>query len=102
VARPSNAERRDNLQTAEARRVRLMRCYPVSTRITRVVNDDEECCRRVEITRIRDKQSDLSNRGYQVNGQDRTPRGSDRLKGVTGVPANIVGDKSPFHSEPPQ
>lgn len=28
---------------------RLMRCYPVSTRINRVVNDDEECSRLVEL-----------------------------------------------------
>jgi len=28
---------------------RLMRCYPVSTRINSVVNDDEECSRPVEI-----------------------------------------------------
>jgi len=27
---------------------RLMRCYPVSSRINSAVNDDEECCRRVE------------------------------------------------------
>ena len=27
----------------------LMRCYPVSTRINHVGNDDEECSRRVEI-----------------------------------------------------
>jgi putative SOS response-associated peptidase YedK len=29
--------------------VRLMRCYPVSTRINSVANDDEECSRPVEI-----------------------------------------------------
>jgi putative SOS response-associated peptidase YedK len=28
---------------------REMRCYPVSTRINHVANDDEECSRRVEI-----------------------------------------------------
>jgi putative SOS response-associated peptidase YedK len=27
---------------------RLMRCYPVGTRINSAVNDDEECSRRVE------------------------------------------------------
>jgi putative SOS response-associated peptidase YedK len=27
---------------------RLMRCYPISTRINHVANDDEECCRPVE------------------------------------------------------
>jgi putative SOS response-associated peptidase YedK len=27
---------------------RLMRCYPVSTRINHVVNDDEECSESVE------------------------------------------------------
>jgi hypothetical protein len=29
---------------------RLMRCYPVSTRINHVVNDDEECSRPIELT----------------------------------------------------
>jgi hypothetical protein len=28
---------------------RLMRCYPVSTRINRVANDDEECSAPVEV-----------------------------------------------------
>jgi len=28
---------------------RLMRCFPVSTRINSVVNDDEECSRPVEV-----------------------------------------------------
>jgi hypothetical protein len=28
---------------------RLMRCYPVSTRINHVVNDDEACSRPVEL-----------------------------------------------------
>ena len=32
---------------------RLMRCYPVSSRVNHVVNDDEECSRRVEIARCR-------------------------------------------------
>jgi putative SOS response-associated peptidase YedK len=31
---------------------RLMRCYPVSTRINSVVNDDEECCAPVELAQI--------------------------------------------------
>jgi putative SOS response-associated peptidase YedK len=30
----------------------LMRCYPVSTRINHVANDDEECSRRVELAEI--------------------------------------------------
>ena len=29
---------------------RLMRCYPMSTRINHVVNDDEECSRQVQIS----------------------------------------------------
>ena len=33
---------------------RLMRCYPVSTRINYVANDDEECCRSVELAEIQD------------------------------------------------
>ena len=28
---------------------RLMRCYPVSTRINHVANDDEECSQPVEL-----------------------------------------------------
>lgn len=28
---------------------RLMRCYPVSTRINHVANDDEECSRPVDV-----------------------------------------------------
>lgn len=31
------------------RDARLMRCYPVSTRINHVANDDEECSRPVEL-----------------------------------------------------
>jgi putative SOS response-associated peptidase YedK len=31
---------------------RQMRCYPVSTRINSVVNDDEGCCSRVELEQI--------------------------------------------------
>jgi putative SOS response-associated peptidase YedK len=34
---------------------RLMRCYPVSTRINSVVNDDEQCCAAVEIDQIQDR-----------------------------------------------
>jgi putative SOS response-associated peptidase YedK len=30
---------------------RLMRCYPVSSRVNHVTNDDEECSRPVEIAR---------------------------------------------------
>jgi putative SOS response-associated peptidase YedK len=32
----------------------LMRCYPVSTRINHVANDDEECSRPVELTVLQD------------------------------------------------
>jgi putative SOS response-associated peptidase YedK len=32
-----------------------IRCYPVSTRINRVVNDDEECSAPVELTRIQSR-----------------------------------------------
>ncbi|MFZ3371036.1 MAG: SOS response-associated peptidase [Candidatus Sulfotelmatobacter sp.] len=32
----------------------LMRCYPVSTRINHVANDDEECSRPVEVIKIQD------------------------------------------------
>jgi putative SOS response-associated peptidase YedK len=34
---------------------RLMRCYPVSTRINQVVNDDEECSRPVELVEPQDR-----------------------------------------------
>jgi putative SOS response-associated peptidase YedK len=34
---------------------RLMRCYPVSTRINHVANDDEECSRPVEITEAQNR-----------------------------------------------
>ena len=34
---------------------RLMRCYPVSTRINRVANDDEECCAPVDVAQVQDR-----------------------------------------------
>jgi putative SOS response-associated peptidase YedK len=34
---------------------RLMRCYPVSTRINRVANDDGECSAPVELAQIQDR-----------------------------------------------
>jgi putative SOS response-associated peptidase YedK len=34
---------------------RLMRCYPISTRINHVANDDEECSRPVEGTTIQNR-----------------------------------------------
>jgi putative SOS response-associated peptidase YedK len=34
---------------------RLMRCYPVGTRINRVANDDEECSRPVELVHSQDQ-----------------------------------------------
>ena len=34
---------------------RLMRCYPVSTRINHVVNDDEECSRPVEVAQTQSR-----------------------------------------------
>jgi putative SOS response-associated peptidase YedK len=34
---------------------RLMRCYPVSTRINHAVNDDEECCRPVELAETQNR-----------------------------------------------
>ena len=34
---------------------RLMRCYPVSTRINHVANDDEECSARVELAQIQNR-----------------------------------------------
>jgi putative SOS response-associated peptidase YedK len=40
---------RDLLKPYDAR---LMRCYPVSTRINRVTNDDEECSAPAEIVQV--------------------------------------------------
>ena len=34
---------------------RLMRCYPVSTRINHVANDDEECSALVELAQTQDR-----------------------------------------------
>ena len=34
---------------------RPMRCYPVSTRINHVANDDEECSALVEVVEIQDR-----------------------------------------------
>jgi putative SOS response-associated peptidase YedK len=34
---------------------RLMRCYPVSTRINHVANDDEDCSRSVELVETQDR-----------------------------------------------
>jgi putative SOS response-associated peptidase YedK len=34
---------------------RLMRCYPVSSRVNQVVNDDEECCAPVKVAQIQDR-----------------------------------------------
>ncbi|SPF50319.1 hypothetical protein SBA1_990022 [Candidatus Sulfotelmatobacter kueseliae] len=34
---------------------RPMRCYPVSTRINHVANDDEECSRPVELAQIQSR-----------------------------------------------
>jgi putative SOS response-associated peptidase YedK len=34
---------------------RLMQCYPVSTRINHVANDDEECSRHVEIAEMQNR-----------------------------------------------
>jgi putative SOS response-associated peptidase YedK len=35
--------------------VRLMRCYPVSTRINHVANDDEECSLPVELAQVQNR-----------------------------------------------
>jgi putative SOS response-associated peptidase YedK len=34
---------------------RLMRCYPVSTKINSAANDDEECSRPVELAQIQNR-----------------------------------------------
>ena len=34
---------------------RLMRCYPVSTRINDVANDDEECSQPIELPEIQNR-----------------------------------------------
>ena len=42
----------DLLKPYDARR---MRCYPISTRINHVANDDEECSRCVELAQIQNR-----------------------------------------------
>ena len=49
VARSRNAERRSISELLKPYDARLMRSYPVSTRINHVANDDEECSRPVEL-----------------------------------------------------
>ena len=34
---------------------RLMRSYPISTRINHVANDDAECCRPMELAEIQNR-----------------------------------------------
>jgi putative SOS response-associated peptidase YedK len=34
---------------------RLMRCYPISTRINHIANDDEECSRPIELAEIQER-----------------------------------------------
>jgi len=34
---------------------RLMRCYPVSTRINYVANDDEECSKPVQVAEVQNR-----------------------------------------------
>jgi putative SOS response-associated peptidase YedK len=34
---------------------RLMRCYPVSSRINHVEHNGEECCRSVELVKVQDR-----------------------------------------------
>jgi putative SOS response-associated peptidase YedK len=34
---------------------RLMRCYPVSSRVNHVANDDDECSRPVEVVEAQDR-----------------------------------------------
>ena len=34
---------------------RLMRCFPIGTRINHVANDDEECSAPVELAQIQDR-----------------------------------------------
>jgi putative SOS response-associated peptidase YedK len=34
---------------------RLMRCYPISTKVNHVANDDEECSRPVEVLETQDR-----------------------------------------------
>lgn len=45
---------------------RSMRAYPVSTRINRVANDDEECARSVEIVEPQNRLSRLAKSNLQL------------------------------------
>jgi putative SOS response-associated peptidase YedK len=33
----------------------LIQCYPISTRINHVANDDEECCRPIDVAEIQNR-----------------------------------------------
>jgi hypothetical protein len=43
------------LRTVEAYDARLVRCYPVSSRINSVANDDEACSAPVELAQIQNR-----------------------------------------------
>ena len=51
-AKVSNPRDHHRMKPCDAR---LMRCYPVSTRINHVTNDDAECSRPVEVAEIQDR-----------------------------------------------
>ena len=55
MARPRNAKRRGDLRTTEACDAGLMRCYPVSSRVNHVANDDEEYSRPVELVQLQSR-----------------------------------------------
>jgi putative SOS response-associated peptidase YedK len=46
------SEASDLLKPCDAR---LMRCYPVSTRINHVANDDEQCSEPMELAEIQNR-----------------------------------------------
>jgi hypothetical protein len=48
----TKATRSDLLRPCDAR---LMRCYPVSTRVNHVANDDEGCSAPVELAQIQNR-----------------------------------------------
>jgi hypothetical protein len=62
-ARPRNDEFGCGVRTAEAFDARLMWCYPVSTHVKNVANDDEACSKPVELVRFRIGSSHKGRRG---------------------------------------
>ena len=55
MARSGNEGRVAASELLKSYDVRLMRCYPVSSRLNHVANDDEECSAAVELAQIQNR-----------------------------------------------